>query len=91
MNENKDLGTQGTEDTLKGKLNKAAGKVEKKLGQVTDDEEMEAKGQAKEAGGTIQSKLGQAEHKVQEGIDQITERMKHHPEDDDEENDRDRL
>ena len=91
MNENKDLGTQGTEDTLKGKLNKAAGKVEKMLGQVTDDEEMEAKGTAKEAGGTVQSKLGQAERKVQEGIDQTIERMKRHPEDEDEESDHDRL
>ena len=91
MNENKDLGTQGTEDTLKGKLNKAAGKVEKKLGQVTDDEEMEAKGTAKEAGGTVQSKLGQAERKVQEGIDQTIERMKRHPKDEDEESDHDCL
>jgi uncharacterized protein YjbJ (UPF0337 family) len=91
MNENKDLGTQGTEDTLKGKLNKAAGEVEKKLGQVTDNEEIEAKGQAKEAGGTIQSKLGQAERKLQEGIDQLTERTKRRPKNDDEESDRDLL
>ncbi len=74
MNENKDLGTQGTEDTLKGKLNKAAGKVQKNVGKATDNEEMQAKGKAKEMGGTVQSKAGQAERKVDEKIDESANR-----------------
>ena len=44
----KDLGTQGQEDVQKGKLNKAAGKVQKQVGKATGNKEMEAKGKARE-------------------------------------------
>ena len=35
--EKKDLGTKGKSDTLKGKVNQTAGKVQKKVGQATGD------------------------------------------------------
>ena len=67
-NANKDLGTQGAEDTVKGTVNKAAGKVQSTVGKVTGDKETQAKGKVREAGGTVQSKVGQAEQKVDEKL-----------------------
>ena len=61
---NKDLGTQGVEDTVKGKAKQAGGTVQKKAGQLTGDKSMEAKGKAREVGGKVQSKAGKVERKV---------------------------
>ncbi len=63
-NTNKDLGTQGAEDKVKGKVNQAAGTVQKKVGQVTGDPETEAKGKGRETGGKIQSGAGDLEQKA---------------------------
>ena len=63
-NTGKDLGTQGVEDTVKGKAKQAAGTVQKKAGQLTDDKSMEAKGKTREVGGKVQSKAGKVEQKV---------------------------
>ncbi len=65
---NKDLGTQGQEDTLKGKLNQAAGKVQSKTGEVLGNDEMKARGDAKQAGGKVQSAFGQGEQKVDNAL-----------------------
>lgn len=64
----KDLRTQGSEDTLKGKLNKAAGKVQRKAGETIDNQEMQAKGTAREFGGKVQDKMGQAERKADRAL-----------------------
>ena len=66
---NKDLGTQGQEDQLKGKINQAAGKVQKKVGQVTGNPSTEAKGAARELGGKVQSKAGDVEKDVDRKLD----------------------
>ena len=60
----KDLGTQGVEDTVKGKVKQAGRTVQKKAGQLTDDKSMEAKGKVREVGGKAQSKVGNVEQKV---------------------------
>jgi uncharacterized protein YjbJ (UPF0337 family) len=62
--DNKDLGTQGQEDTLKGKLKDAAGKVQSKAGEVTGNKDMQAKGDAKQVGGKVQSTAGKVEKKA---------------------------
>jgi uncharacterized protein YjbJ (UPF0337 family) len=67
-NDQKDLGTQGKEDTLKGKLKEAAGKVQSKVGQVTGNEEMEAKGDAKQVSGKVQTTGGKVEQKVDHAL-----------------------
>jgi uncharacterized protein YjbJ (UPF0337 family) len=67
---NKDLGTQGVEDTVKGKAKQAGGTVQKKAGQLTGDKSMEAKGKAREVGGKVQSKAGKAEQKVDAKLDE---------------------
>jgi uncharacterized protein YjbJ (UPF0337 family) len=60
----KDLRTQGQEDTLKGKLNQAAGKVQSKVGQATGNKRMQAKGKARQVGGKVQEKAGQVKQNV---------------------------
>ncbi len=69
QDQNKDLGTQGQEDQLKGKFNQAAGNVQKKVGQVTGDSSTEAKGTARELGGKVQSKAGEAEKDIDRRLD----------------------
>jgi uncharacterized protein YjbJ (UPF0337 family) len=64
----KDLGTQGQEDTVKGKLKQAAGKVQSKVGKATGNTEMEAKGNAKQVKGTAQSTVGNAEQKTDQAL-----------------------
>ena len=73
MDENttdKDLGTQGVEDTVKGKAKQVSGTVQKKAGQLTDDKSMEAKGKTREVGGKVQSKAGKVEQKVDSKLDE---------------------
>jgi uncharacterized protein YjbJ (UPF0337 family) len=65
---NKDLGTQGEEDTLKGKLNQAGGKIQSKAGEVLGNKDMQAKGDAKQVGGKVQSTFGQGEKKVDDAL-----------------------
>ncbi len=71
-NENKDLGTQGTEDTVKGKLKQAAGNVQKNVGKLTGDKSTEAKGSTKETEGKVQSTGGQIERKADETLDNLS-------------------
>jgi uncharacterized protein YjbJ (UPF0337 family) len=68
-NDDKDLGTQGQQDSLAGKLKQAAGKVQSKVGEVTDNPKTEAKGDAKQVEGKTQSTFGSAEKKVDNALD----------------------
>ena len=56
-----DLGRQGMGDQLKGKANEAAGGLQKKVGEVTNNEDMEADGGDRELKGKLQQGLGSAE------------------------------
>jgi len=69
---NKNLGAQGAEDTVKGKANQAAGKVQKKVGQMTGDRKTAARGKAREVGGKVQSKVGKVERKADQALDNQT-------------------
>lgn len=64
----KDLGTQGAQDALKGKANQVIGKVQEKTGQVLGDKSTEGKGKARQVGGKVQEKVGQGEQKVDEKL-----------------------
>ena len=66
--ENKDLGTQGATDKVKGAANQVAGNIQKKAGQLTGDTSTEAKGAARETGGKVQSKVGNAEQTVDDKL-----------------------
>ncbi len=67
--QNKDLGTQGTQDRVAGKMKEAGGTVESKAGQMTGNREMEAKGKAKQVEGKVQSTVGKGEQKVDQALD----------------------
>jgi uncharacterized protein YjbJ (UPF0337 family) len=49
----------GTQDEVEGKLHDLKGKVKEKVGQLTNDPDLEAEGQAEEIAGKIQGKVGQ--------------------------------
>jgi uncharacterized protein YjbJ (UPF0337 family) len=66
--QDKDLGTQGTQDRVSGKMKEAAGTVESKAGQVTGNTDMEAKGKAKKVEGKVQSTVGKGEQKVDQAL-----------------------
>lgn len=48
-----------TQDKVEGKLHEAKGKVKEKVGQVTNDPELEAEGVDENLGGKVQNKIGQ--------------------------------
>ncbi len=47
-----------TSDKAKGKTNQAVGAVKEKAGQVTGNEDLQARGAAQKAGGKVQDKVG---------------------------------
>jgi uncharacterized protein YjbJ (UPF0337 family) len=49
----------GIQDEVEGKLHDLKGKAKKKVGEVTNDAELEAEGQAEEIAGKVQEKVGQ--------------------------------
>jgi uncharacterized protein YjbJ (UPF0337 family) len=48
-----------TKDDVEGKLHELKGKVKEKVGQVTNDPNLEAEGQDEKLGGKVQQKVGQ--------------------------------
>lgn len=52
---------QSTTDELKGKLHEVKGGVKEKVGQVTNDPNLEAEGESEKLAGKIQKKIGQVE------------------------------
>ena len=50
-----------TNDQIKGGLHEAKGKIKEKVGQVTNDPDLEAEGQAENFGGKVRKKVGQIE------------------------------
>jgi uncharacterized protein YjbJ (UPF0337 family) len=51
--------TDSTTDKLEGAFHEAKGTIKEKVGQVTNDPDLEAEGQAENTSGTIQKKIGQ--------------------------------
>jgi uncharacterized protein YjbJ (UPF0337 family) len=60
----KDLGMQGREHALKGRMKRVVGKVQTKFGQITGNRQVEMRGRAKQVEGTVQSAAGRTEQKV---------------------------
>jgi uncharacterized protein YjbJ (UPF0337 family) len=59
-----DLGTDGLENRVKGATKEAAGKVQKNVGDLTDNESQELKGKSRELEGKAQRKVGEAEDTI---------------------------
>jgi uncharacterized protein YjbJ (UPF0337 family) len=70
----KDLGVQGDQDAVKGKLNKMGGKAQEKAGELTSNRSMEAKGKAEQMQGGMRSGLGRAERRVDDALDDDEQR-----------------
>ena len=60
----KDLGTQGKADALKGRLGQAAGRIQRKVGEVIGNCKMQVKGAAHEVEGKLVAKGGEVEQKI---------------------------
>lgn len=52
---------QSTKDKAKGKFHEVKGKVKEKVGQATNNPDLEAEGQVEKIGGKVQKKIGQVE------------------------------
>lgn len=65
----KDLGTQGRQDTAKGKLDQAAGNVQKKWGELTNDPNQQREGEGKRMKGKVEEGGGNLERKVDDALD----------------------
>ena len=48
-----------TENKIAGKVHEVKGKIKEKLGQLTNDSDLEAEGIGEKIGGKIQKKIGQ--------------------------------
>jgi len=49
----------GTNDQVEGKFHEVKGKVKEKIGQLTNDPDLEDEGIAEEVAGEVQNKVGQ--------------------------------
>ena len=63
-----DLGTDGLGNQIKGAAKEAAGKVQKNVGDLTDNTSQELKGAAREVEGKAQRKVGEAETNLDRNI-----------------------
>jgi uncharacterized protein YjbJ (UPF0337 family) len=50
-----------TKDEVEGKVHEVKGKVKEKVGQLTNNPDLEAEGQDEKIGGKVQKKIGQVE------------------------------
>ena len=55
---------QSTKDEITGNLHEVKGAIKKKVGQVTNNPDLEARGEAEHNKGVIQKKVGQIERVV---------------------------
>src|SRR5262245_64618094 len=56
-----DFERQGRDDQFKGKMNEAAGNVQRKFGDMTNNEDIEAEGEERRRQGKMQQGLGDIE------------------------------
>jgi uncharacterized protein YjbJ (UPF0337 family) len=54
-----------------GKLDQVKGKAKETIGEVFDDEELEAEGRAERAGGKVEEGFGKARRNVGEAIEDV--------------------
>jgi uncharacterized protein YjbJ (UPF0337 family) len=64
-----DLGRQGMGDQFKGKVNETTGNVQRKAGEMTGNEDMEAEGEERKLKGQMQQGLGDVERDADDLLD----------------------
>jgi len=60
-------------DEIKGKAEKAKGFVKEKVGEVTNNPDLEAEGKVDRASGAVREGFGTVKRKVKEGVEEITD------------------
>lgn len=60
------------DDKIKGKTNEIIGGARRKAGDMTDNEEMEAKGAQQEGKGKVQNAVGNVKDKAEDLKDKVT-------------------
>ena len=60
-------------DEIKGKAEKAKGFVKEKVGEVTNNPDLEAEGTVDRASGAVREGFGKAKRKVKEGAEEIAD------------------
>jgi uncharacterized protein YjbJ (UPF0337 family) len=63
-------------DELEGKVEKAKGYVKEKVGEATDDPDLEAEGSAQKGAGKMQEGFGEARRKVGEAVKKAGDAIK---------------
>jgi uncharacterized protein YjbJ (UPF0337 family) len=56
---------QSTTDTTEGKIHEVKGKIKEKVGQLTNDPDLEGEGIGEKIAGKIQKKIGQLENVIE--------------------------
>lgn len=64
-----DLRDRGAADQLRGKLNRAGGKVQQGVGKVSGKKDLQRKGRMRETKGNVQEIAGKAERKLDDALD----------------------
>jgi len=70
------LDDNANENKIRGKANEVVGAVRNKAGEVTGNEEMEAKGEAQQLKGKAQGKVGDAQEKVGNAKDKLKDAIR---------------
>jgi uncharacterized protein YjbJ (UPF0337 family) len=65
------------EDEIKGKMERAKGKVKEGIGDMTGNEELRGEGEADELGGNARETFGKGRRKVGEALDDLGDKLKH--------------
>ena len=55
----------GTKDEIAGKIHEVKGKIKEKVGQLTNNPDLEGEGIGEKIGGKVQKKIGQLEKTVE--------------------------
>jgi uncharacterized protein YjbJ (UPF0337 family) len=55
----------GTKDEIAGKIHEVKGKIKEKVGQLTNDPDLEGEGIGEKIAGKVQKKIGQVEKAVE--------------------------
>lgn len=56
---------------MSGEFDRAKGRAEQAVGDLTDDDEMQREGEVDEAAGKLKEKVGQAKEKIDDVIDEV--------------------
>jgi uncharacterized protein YjbJ (UPF0337 family) len=64
------------DDELKGKMDRAKGKIKEGVGRMTGDDELRGEGKADEIGGNARETFGKGRRKAGEALDDLGDKLK---------------